>query len=367
MAPKLFVRRGALHLVERIGEVIQVRKMPRVLSKSPLTAEFQDYSFPEFPNDSLPVKRDKQISDTLNKFNEHFHKHISPYNGTPKRRRIPALWSGYRSCVVIDKTGQMFRLKGIAFNKKKPETKIRKTYTRVEGGQLLRNAENEHLYSDRFNEVLRNEGIVPPMEYAGMDRYPIRVDGDNLAASIIRIEGDTRLDELFYVCERLYLDRKNNNGARFLERTSELYFDLGFIVGRLKKLMDKNGQTWSDNSRRSNANIGNVVLYSLGRSKVGVGLVDFDASCDIRDKSESRLKYQQKREHKNFLVSTTWNCTSLRQIGDYKPVKPLREVRPLRLACAKGFASGYDVDPAKIHHTIELGQIYDAFGISTRK
>ena len=171
-----------------------------------------------------------------------------------------------------------------------------------------------------------------------------------MAASVVKVEGDTRLDEFMDLVENYFVSRVgcngvNRNGYELNLRIKQLYHDMGFSVGRLKKLMDKNNQTWSSDNERSNAHIGNVVLYN-GTDKVKLGFVDFDASCDTNDFSKSKLKALQKIEYDSIINSAKSMPISPRKIqmgflkSDKKYVVP-----EWRNDFVLGFETGYNAGP----------------------
>ena len=259
----LLVHRDPLYLVETKGKVEAVKQMPDFLSKAPLVAHpshiHEERSW-EFVNElfikelALVVNYDKTIltedRDPFDYCFKHKFVHNFPIKG------VPALWSGWRSCIVKDpETQQIYRLKGITFTNP-PKLEKEKDHVTIEGGQREYSAENERIYSNRFNKFLREEGIEPTMDYLGRYIYPIKVNGEKLATSIMKIKGDTRLDELTDILElnievlkdiasssknRYYIE---SNMAKILEKTNQLYFDLGFIVGRMKRLMTRINMTW---------------------------------------------------------------------------------------------------------------------------
>ncbi|MDP3639947.1 MAG: hypothetical protein Q8R53_01965 [Nanoarchaeota archaeon] len=233
----------------------------------------------------------------------------------------------------------------------------------VEGGQFLRNARFEKIYSDRFNRTLAEEGIDPVMEYVGWYTFPDRVRKRKLATSIMRVKGDTRLDELFTVLEfpvvHGYRKMITWNSLRtiadaidlFCKKARPFYDACGFIVGQLKHLMDKSWQTWSDNPERTNTHIGNVVVYENEGGNVALSLVDFDASDDLRDKPKSALRAQQKKEYETIRESALcWPACSYRTIGPlHEGMYPWTRIRG---KFAEGFAKGYTAPLKKVKNVI---------------
>lgn len=308
---RLFIKRDPCPLIRREGKVEEIKGMPEFLREGPF------YAHPERRNNILHRAKENLLEHSETEIEFPSSELYGIFCNGPK-----ALWSGWRSALVQDPdTKQFYRLKGISFLDE-PEVEKHGDAISVLGGQWARNAQNEQFFSDRFNDVLRQEGIEPVMEHVGYYRYPIKTKGRKLAASIVKVKGDTRLDELFFILENLaieYIDENsrltNSQKSDFLQEGVDFYYLAGIAVGYYKRLMDKSGQTWSDNSERTNAHIGNVVLYQDGPEKLGIGLVDFDASCDKRDKTKSELADQQKIEYKS-LVASAKGLISLRTIGN---------------------------------------------------
>jgi|GEM_PF-2021558 len=253
---------------------------------------------------------------------------------------LPALWSGYRSALVKDPaTKELYRLKGIAFTDP-PIVHRGKDYKRIWGGQTLRNAKFEKKYSDLFNRTLVEHNIEPVMNVVGIYTFPIRVDREQLATSVIHVKGDTRLDELIYALETEYrnlLTIPKTKERESLEKLlPALYSTAGFMVGQLKSLMDESGQSWSDNSQRSNAHIGNVVLYpDNDGSGVGVGLVDFDASCERKEMSPKKLSRLQRSEYKNLRQGANEGLITFRE--------PLNVRKDTSYSFADAYADGFEI------------------------
>lgn len=312
----LLVHRDPLHLIETKGRIEAVKKLPDFLSKTPLIAHpsyihtERNWNFIKelFIKELAPEVNQNQVL-LLNNMRDPFYynfEHKFVHNFPVKG--IPALWSGWRSCIIKDQeTQQMYRLKGITF-RNPPQKRLENDFATitVEGGVKERSVENERIYSNRFNKFLKEEGIEPAMEYVGKYVYPIKVYGENLAASIIKTKGDTRLDELTDIIEysidtlSMNISIKNEKLIEYYileicDKVNKLYFDMGFIVGRMKKFMDKIKMTWSDNLERINHHLGNVVVYPSGEN-LYLGFVDFESACNRRDMSKTQLRIQQINE-----------------------------------------------------------------------
>ncbi|HLD78973.1 MAG TPA: hypothetical protein VJA18_00260 [Candidatus Nanoarchaeia archaeon] len=341
---RLLVRRDPLYLVECLdGTVERIRDMPAFLSESPLSIYPELFEIRSSRDDLLKIKDDKIVT-------------LDCPNGT-----IPGVWSGRRSCLTIDSvTGNLYKLKGVAVavipgNQDYEEDEP----LYLEGGQFLRNAHNERIFSDRFNRVLADNGVEPTMEYVGYYKSPFRVRRHKIAASVIRVKGDTRLDELMYALEfEAYFQTTNTRElkAHFSLQLSQFYWDIGFVVGQLKKLMDKSDQSWSDNPERTNAHIGNVVIYPAEENNLAIGLVDFDASCDFRDKSKEDLLQQQNEEYGSLLASSIDKVASARAIGLY--YYPQLKFPALRFNFGIGFMAGYEARKF-VKRSIEAGRLQE--------
>src|SRR3989338_4361713 len=216
------------------------------------------------------------------------------FSKTLNSNSIPGLWSGYRSALVQDPdTKKLFRLKGISLNPQNPiSVEMSGGMYKIEGGQEKQSAEFEQKMSERFNKVLEDAGIEPVMRVKGMWKYPVLARRVRPAASVVEVKGDTRLDELLFIMERLALNKMYTGNTKDLENgmkrveigeltfhgedfhkhAKNLFHNIGYVVGRLKRLMDKSGQTWSSDYEQTNAHIGNIALYN-GTDKLRVGLV----------------------------------------------------------------------------------------------
>lgn len=294
-----------------------------------------------------------------------------------EKKDFPAIWSGYRSVLVKDtKKNNLFRLKGVSLNPANPQiTEFEDGTFWIQGGQKKQNLEYERQMSNKFNNVLLDNGIQPIMRYRGMWKYPILAKRNRLAASIYQVEGDTRLDELMFVLDYLTVEKLIGNeikkdgkimkkvsltseGKIFLNTLSEFYHNIGFTTGRLKRLMDKSGQTWSCYSERSNAHTGNIVVYN-GTNKLKVGFVDFDASCDSRDYTKSEIRDLQKIEY-NTIQRSVHGLSSIRTIGG-RFLKKGAITTQLRDYFLRGFAKGYEHNGKEVSNEIDIGLIEGIF------
>ena len=374
---ELLVKRDKTILGTTVGTALVDEEVPEFLRQpmvvDPGRVNQLDYRSPE--DDLLLLEREDASE---------MDSHLTPVN--VYLTRAPAVWSGYRSVLTKDpETGRLFRLKGVALNPLNPEvTEFDDGMFEIHGGTIKSSVEFEQKMSDRFNRVLREEGIDPVMQCRGMWKYPILVKGNRPAASVVEVKGDTRLDELMQVLECLaflklkgmkkvekngrfvYMpdeeSRATTEGRRFYEGVENLYHDIGFVTGRLKNLMDRNGQTWSSTCERSNAHIGNIVVYN-GTDKLRVGLVDFDASCDITEMSRSQLKAIQQNEFSSLRKSALSDPISSRKING----KPFSMGSILSIISRErfnqGFVEGYDHPGKSYTNTLDLGNLHELFAL----
>ncbi len=343
---KLLIKRDPTKLVPTKGKVELDSDVPNFLKGThSVNLRIRD-SLEERSGDDLFISN-PQDYEQMNS-----HLNSSGVNGS-----VPAVWSGYRSVLVSDGDDGLYKLKGVSLNPKSPECRELGDGTfDVFGAQWLRNARYEKQMSDKFNAVLREEGIEPVMECKGFWHYPKKVRGQELSASVVRVQGDTRLDEFMFLVEQyIYHNNEIFKGKQlsieskpFVERhdhfflsgkLNAFYHDIGFAVGNLKKLMDKNNQTWSSDHNQTNAHLGNVVLYN-GTDKVKVGFVDFDASCDANDFSLSKIKELQEREYNNLMNCAMAGPISLRRINAKYKIENAAYEDP-RKSFQQGFQEGY--------------------------
>ena len=238
---------------------------------------------------------------------------------------MTGFWSGYRSAVILE-GDSMYRLKGVAFDPERPEIRLHDLYWDVYGGQFRKDIRFEQKMSNRFNRVLKEEGIEPAMEYLGHWNYEIKVKEQTLAASLFKVKGDTRLDEFVITCEKLRhltaeISKQEKVKLKNFQKKVHCFFgEIGFIVGRLKRLMDKSGQTWSCKDVYG-AHSGNIVLYEDG-DHLRINFVDFDSSCDKSEMSRSQLRDLQRDEYNNLLEN--FNSIDMNLFG----ARPIMEAIP---------------------------------------
>ena len=375
---ELLIKRDGNQLVQTGGESFVDSDVPNYLQVPRVVLEEQIERFADRnSNDDLIIENESDYHEIKN------HLSFDPNSNGAKNPllTIPGLWSGYRSTILQDpRTKKWFRIKGVAFNPYNPEAvTLENGDTRISGGQHKHNTEYEKEMSDRFNKTLEDVGIEPVMQVRGIWKYPVVDKRINPAASIVEIKGDTRLDELMVVTENLmsnkmYIGGKvadsdgnltkrsvgalTNNGKKFESALKNLYYDIGFVTGRLKNLMDKGGQTWSTGSDQSNAHVGNIVIYN-GTDKLKVGFVDFDMSSNKGDFSLSQLKALQQREYETIIGSAIAGAISPRQM-DGLPFEDYRKVLE-RKGFIEGFEKGYESISTTYNNEVDFWKLQEVF------
>lgn len=304
---KLLVRRDRLPLIPIEGEVVDQKGLPEFLKKSALGGdpEFFNLGY-QYSNRELPIRNGENLF-------------VLPHGYPSENGNIPAVWSGYRSCLTQDEeTGQLYKLKGMAVGEK-PIKQVHDDSVIVWGGQFLMCVNNEKKHCDRYNVLLRDNGIEPVMEHVGYYKLPFKVDRARLATSIMKVAGDTRLDELFYVFETISRVGLNGSAKKFEETSSFLYSSMGEITARMKLLMEKGRIVWSDSEDGpSNAHIGNIVVYQ-DEDRLRMGLVDFDATGDAQSIGQIGRMKQHKIEYKTLINSAFQTPISMRAIANFVP------------------------------------------------
>lgn len=227
--------------------------------------------------------------------------------------RLHALWSGNRSALVQGRDGELYKLKGVAWNPQKPSYGVERGFQcDLFGGISSEETFNEQVNSQYYNSRLINEGISPVIKYVG--RWVYAAESVYALASISRVKGDTRMDELMYAIDT-YLDKIGDNSVatKAGRMVRELYKDFGFIAGRLKQFMTWINLCWGQRLKATNANIGNIVVYRQD-DVVRIGLVDFDAAATLESQGGalSLLRRLQQSEFKKIIQSAYDDATSIR-------------------------------------------------------
>ena len=277
---------------------------------------------------------------------------------------IPGIWSGLRSTIV--KNGEEFyKLKGVSVDAESPQTVQDGDDFIFDGGQKEANAEYEQIMSAKFNKILTENGFDTVMEYKGMWKYPGKAFDENPVASIYKIAGDTRLDELMDAIDGHYLYKSQKNETpskvrdKLVKKIGRLYNDIGWQVGQLKKLMTDNYQTWSSGGFRTNAHVGNVVLYEKD-GLIKSGLVDFDASCDTNDYSKDELIDICDKEFDQILQSS-FGKISMRYMKSRSYKRDIFE--SARTQFRYGMYGGYREDKVQPIKGIDINRVKEIFWI----
>lgn len=291
--------------------------------------------------------------------------HQARFNSSEPDKEVLAFWSGKRSVVIRDETtGTWYKLKGIGFD---PENlKKRRDRHSIDGSQKAINAHLEWEMSERFNRVLEAEGIAPVMHVRGSWHYPGRIGGMRPTATIIEVKGDTRLDELWSM---LFLNQMKfiyESALLALDRyrtlAQHLYHDTGYVVGHLKKVMNKSGQVWGTNGKQTNANTGNIIIFpEEGRLKLG--LVDFDISADTRYYTQSQLEELQIREMCNILATAKGKPDGMRHLfygygGIHRRLSQGQMDGDVQPQFMKGFRKGYQYK-GTVPPSVDFGLLYE--------
>ncbi len=302
---------------------------------------------------------------------------ITKFLRLKSNEKIFALWAGYRSVIVECGNGELYKLKGVTVNLENPEI-INELYIfdrdpDIFGAQYKYSAKYEQQMSGEFNKALKKEGIEPVMEFKGYWNYKLKVNDKPISASVIKIKGDTRLDELMDTIEeilfqKIMLNTPNKSGQKILQKVVTLYQDLGFVVGRLKRLMNKNNQSWGPDAHRTNSHPGNVVLYA-DKDHLRLGFVDFDASCSRKvDKlNEQEIKRLQNDDYYSIRSYVhKKQCSSRQLASDKYDVLHWRDNNSynnfLRDTFCEGFKKGHDdetFDQKQFDNKIPLEQLME--------
>ena len=202
----------------------------------------------------------------------------------------------------------------------------------------------------------RDKGIVPVAEFVGKYRFPFRKDdeviyrnadygqvsSDDVVASIFRVQGDTRIDELLFALENIYQNhiKGTNKVFRFFDLATHLCYSLGYATGRLKRLMEKSRITWCEPGEDTSAHYGNAVIFKVDDRNLGVGLVDLDSACKAEELTKYRLYHQQQGdEYRSMSGGFVGVIKSFREIGPN--VKEVWTGSGGSEALGKGFSDGY--------------------------
>ncbi len=311
---RLLVRREPTLLIETEGQSFVLPTVPKPLQKPLVTVmDVTNISF-EISRESMPllINQGDFSDENLYYWRETnstlaLTRDFAKLLGHNEEIVFSGLMSGRRSALYANSIASQgfFRMKGVSLRPAKPQSVVHEDGTFwIWGGEKYTNVLYERNMSQRFNLLLREEGITPVMVYAGMWKYPEKVKRYRSAASLWEVEGDTRLDE-FRTAVELHLEQglkeKGKASARTKKILNSFYSQCGYVVGQLLNLMHRSGQSWSCDSDRTNAHLGNVVLWRVSKDKAALGLVDFDASCDSNDFSKDKLRKVQEKDLTDFV------------------------------------------------------------------
>lgn len=317
---RLLVRREPILLMEAEGESFTFPHMPKQFQQPLVTIRNVNYLEVKPSLESLPLHiTPDDFTEQMVSFYNTLHSERDLLRCFMERIGLPfdkvetrgCYMSGRRSALCSDyreeKEGlqeRLYRFKGITFRARAQYQLQQDGTFWIWGGEKYSNVLYERNMSQRFNLILREEGITPVMVYAGMWKYPQRVKGYRPAASIWEVQGDTRLDE-FRTAVELHLEQRlkeaGRAGVKVQKALNSFYYQSGYVVGQLLNLMHRSGQSWSCDSDRTNAHPGNVVLYRIAKDRAALGLVDFDASCDSNDFSKDKLRKVQEKDLTDFV------------------------------------------------------------------
>lgn len=183
---------------------------------------------------------------------------------------INGLASGYRSA-LISYEGHMYKIKGV-----RPHRRLRnKNSPDPLGGQYLSRVELETENMQAIAELFVKEGISYPCKPLGYYKYPLEFNGEQLAAGIFEIQGDTRVDELVDWLEE---DIREERGTT--DTLCTVLLGIGMKMGKLKKILDENGYCWGEGS----AHMGNFVVFARD-GYIHIGIVDLDSTLRVGEEA----------------------------------------------------------------------------------
>ena len=185
--------------------------------------------------------------------------------------------SGYRSRLV--KVGdELYKIKGC-----RPEKGKRGNGPK--GTQIFGLAQFEAENTLERREYFQSIGVDYPIEPVGFWVYDhFSFQGKQTAATIYRIKGDTRLDELVWYLDKMPIEAESKNMKISLFK---LLYQTGKNVGEALKIFHEGNFAWDwDVTRTSfNAHHGNIVVYP-NNEVANFGIVDFDNSVRATEQHE---------------------------------------------------------------------------------
>ncbi len=339
---ELLIRREPAFLQRIKGKVRAFTELPDVLMQGPLVSNYVQPPKMKGVVEAIYIPR-VPLSASLEKAYRNNYKammHLGfqeMFLKAPQLTNVPeiqhGIWSGYRSC-LIKTQDSIYRLKGCCYDKNSLGIRLGPD-SYPYGGQYAQNATFERTMTYTWNNLLISEGIPPVMEVIGQYDIGESHKGYRLATSIIKVKGDTRLDELI---SALSILEKHN---------PKLYHRLGVCAGSLLGLMHRNGMTWSQNPTDSNAHAGNVVIYPK-EGDFHLGLVDFDAACTSKEFTCKKEREKQMRKEKKNLPHTLFDSIGFRFFGPwhrYSKTLCLLYESSAYEQFSKGIKQGYQAKP----------------------
>lgn len=210
--------------------------------------------------------------------------------------------SGYRSG-IIEINSESYKLKGC-----RPSERI--ICHEPKGSQYLFMAQSEAETVQEIRQIYMKEGYTYPIEPIGFWIYDnILVKGEQTAATLYRIKGDTRLDEfLWWLEENLPFHFVPNKEMGSVQYMFEIF---GVMTGRLIRVLHNHNYSWDWIGRFSNAYTGNVVVYLDDSENIKFGLVDVDNVQKFNPESESSLMKKMQEHDLRFFEARLFDYTIL--------------------------------------------------------
>lgn len=151
------------------------------------------------------------------------------------------------------------------------------------------------------------------------------------------------------------------HAVAFDRKSRETFNGLGFIVGRLLRLMHRNGQSWSSTDSSTNSHWGNVVVY---RDDDGlyVNFADFDISCTRKDLTRIEMEAVQRNDVallETSLCSESVGMRKMRGIPFRKRRKYYICDQVIRNSLKEGFRNGYASDAKEYSNRLDFSLFQD--------
>ena len=229
-----------------------------------------------------------------------------------------------------------------------------------EGGQTLPATKREVEFVRTINELLTKEGFSVPYQPSAIIhyqklfkpdlsdfRYPLHwqfiepfLGKRELAASVMKIKGDTRLPEI-YIQE-----------LKCKDAASAVAYRLGLIAGAQRRVTE-NKILWT----LGNSHVGNYVVFEE-EAEINLGMVDFDAALRYNPFINQFFRLKVKGIER---ILASMNDPNYYTVGG--KVINKKEIAPeyFKKEFARGFRDGYQ-NPDK-RETIRHTDLHTAFGI----